>query len=185
MSDCGCEINENCCEQVEAETLTSMSDLQLEQLRKSLEEANEYKNKYLLTLAELENTRKRLQKEKQEMMKFAVENILCDFLTPLDSMENAMKFTDQMSVETKNWVFGFNMLVEQLKTVLAEHGVTSYSSIGETFDPYFHEAVEMVDIMEGEDGLIVGEFVKGYKCGDRVLRPAKVKVTKKQEKNKE
>lgn len=186
MSDCGCEATNNCCEPIEEEQITTtIGELQLEQLKKSIEEANEYKSKYFLILAELENTRKRLQKEKQEMMKFAVENILCDFLAPLDSMENAMRFTDQMSTETKNWVFGFKMLVEQLKNVLADHGVTSYSSKGEAFDPHFHEAVEVIEVVDGEDGIIIDEFVKGYKCGERIIRPAKVKVTKKINENKE
>jgi molecular chaperone GrpE len=147
-------------------------------LQKAQDEASEYKNKYFLILAELENTRKRLQKEKQEMMKFAAENVLSDFLSPIESMEKVMSFSDQMSQETKNWVYGFKMLFEQLKSVFAENGVHPFESLGEDFNPHLHEAVEVEEIEEGNPGKIVAEFSKGYKCGERVLRPARVKVTK-------
>lgn len=170
-------------EKQEPETI-SISELQQEQMRKSLEDATEYKNKYLSALAELENTRKRLQKEKQEMMKFAVENVICDFLAPLDNIENAMGFTDQMSEETQNWVNGFKMLVGQLREVITQHGVTPFSCKGQSFDPYMHEAVEVEEREDIEEGVILEEFVKGYKIGDRIVRPAKVKVSKKINENK-
>lgn len=163
----------------------SINELNNEQLQKSLEEAKDYKNKYLGALAELENTRKRLQKEKQEMMQFAVENVLCEFLTPLDSIENAMGFTDQMSDETKNWVHGFKMLVGQLKDVIAQHGVSMFHAKGEKFDPHLHEAVEVEETNEYEEDIVLEEFIKGYKIGDRILRPAKVKVSKKLNKEKQ
>jgi molecular chaperone GrpE len=162
-----------------AETTVSMAELLKQQLEKLKQETQEYKEKYFLTLAEIENMRKRLQKEKQDMTRFAVENVISEFLTPLDNLENALSFTDQMSEETRNWAFGFNMLLAQFKDVLNTHGVTSFSSLGSTFDPNLHEAVEIEESLMHPDNVVIHEFLKGYKRGDRVLRPARVKVSKK------
>jgi molecular chaperone GrpE len=135
------------------------------------EEIVDYKDKYLRLLAETENTRKRLQKEKQETMRWAIENVLADIITPLDSLENALKFTDQMSEETKNWALGFQMILGQFKEILAGNGVAPFTSEGEMFDPF-----EETDTVP--EGTILKEFLKGYRCQDRVIRPAKVKVSK-------
>lgn len=156
----------------------SMAELMKQQVEKLTKEAQEYKEKYFLTLAEIENMRKRLQKEKQDMTRFAIENVIAEFLTPLDNLEMALTFTDQMSQETRNWAIGFNMLLSQFKEVLNNHGVTSFHSEGVLFDPNMHEAVEVEESAELPEGMIVKEFLKGYKRGDRVLRPARVKVAK-------
>ena len=156
----------------------SFTELLQQQVEKLQKEANDFKEKYFLTLAEIENMRKRLQKEKQDMTRFAVENVIAEFLTPLDNLENALGFTDQMSQETKNWAIGFNMLLAQFKDVLTNHGVTSFSSMGSAFDPNLHEAVEIEETSHHAEGFIIHEFLKGYKRGDRILRPARVKVAK-------
>lgn len=156
----------------------TMVELLKQQVEKLTKEMQDYKEKYFLTLAEIENMRKRLQKEKQDMTRFAIENVIAEFLSPLDNLENALGFTDQMSEETRNWAIGFNMLLSQFKEVLNSHGVTSFHSIGTTFDPNLHEAVEIEETQEEKDGVIIKEFLKGYKRGDRVLRPARVKVAK-------
>ena len=156
----------------------SFTELLQQQVEKLQKEANDFKEKYFLTLAEIENMRKRLQKEKQDMTRFAVENVIAEFLTPVDNVENALGFTDQMSQETKNWAIGFNMLLAQFKDVLTNHGVTSFSSMGSAFDPNLHEAVEIEETSHHAEGFIIHEFLKGYKRGDRILRPARVKVAK-------
>lgn len=147
------------------------------------EDVIDYKDKYLRLLAETENTRKRLQKEKQETMRWAIENVLADIITPLDSLENALKFTDQMSDETKNWALGFQMILGQFKEILAGNGVAPFTSEGEMFDPYKHEAVEIEETDTVPEGTILKEFLKGYRCQDRVIRPAKVKVSKHMKEN--
>lgn len=143
-----------------------------------VEEVIDYKDKYLRLLADAENTRKRLQKEKQESVRFTIENILTELLEPIDNFENALKFADQMSAEVKNWAMGFNMILGQLKEVLAQNGVTAFVSMGEMFDPIKHEAVEMEETEEAAPGTVLKEFVKGYRCGERIIRPARVKVAK-------
>lgn len=139
----------------------------------------EYKDKYLRLLAEMENTRKRLQKEKQEMTRFAVENVISEFLMPMDNLENALKFTQNMSQETLNWARGFEMILAQFKDILNNHGVSPFHSEGCPFDPHMHEAVEIEETEDHEDGVVLHEYVKGYKSGQRTIRPARVKVAKK------
>ncbi|MCF7852814.1 MAG: nucleotide exchange factor GrpE [Simkaniaceae bacterium] len=154
-------------------------NLHVEAMQQLEKEAREFKEKYFMCLAELENMRKRLQKEKQEMTKFAAENILLEFLTPIDNFENALGFTDQMSPETRNWAHGFAMLLNQFKDVLSTHGVTPFHSEGSRFDANLHEAVEVEETNQHEEDMIVREFLCGYKRGDRIIRVARVKVAKK------
>lgn len=152
-----------------------ISDVELKKLHHEL---MEYKDKYLRGLAESENARKRLQKERQEMTRYAVENLIIDFLHPLDNLENALRFAQDMSDEVKNWAFGFQMILAQFKDVLASNGVVAVDSQGKTFDPHTHEAIEVVETEDYPPGMIVEESVRGYKMGDRVIRPARVKVSK-------
>jgi len=144
-----------------------------------VEETPDYKDKYLRLLAEGENARRRLQKEKQDMMRFCIDNILSDILTPIDQLESALHFAGEASGDVKNWALGFQMILSQFKEILSSHGVTSFVSEGEFFDPTKHEAVEVEETDAKPDGTILKEFVKGYKSRDRTLRPARVKVAKK------
>lgn len=171
-------------EQEETEEAKTMSvgEIELENLRR---EVQDYKDKYLRTLAESENLRKRLQKERQELIQYAIQNIVLDFLNPLDHMESALSYSENMSSEVKHWVQGFQMILTQFKDALANHGIRPYESKGHHFDPHYHEAIEMVQTDTQEPGTIVEELVKGYKIGDKPIRPARVKVAKNKEELKE
>jgi len=139
---------------------------------------DDFKDKYFRLLAEMENSRKRLQKEKHEMNRFAVENVIAEVLLPIDTFENALSFTDQMSDDTRNWAKGFEMILSQFKEMLEGHNVKAFHSKGQIFDPNMHEAVEIDETTDEPNGTILHEFLKGYKSGDRVLRAARVKVAK-------
>jgi molecular chaperone GrpE len=119
-----------------------------------------------------------MQKEKQEMVRFGVDNAISEFLPAIDNFENALRFADSATAEVKNWALGFEMLLSQFKEVLHNHGIVSFHSEGNTFDPEFHEAVEIIETTEYPDGTVMHEFTKGYKSGNRTLRPARVKVAK-------
>lgn len=149
------------------------------------EETLDYKDKYLRLLADVENTRKRMQKEKQEMLRFGIENILGEILGPMDNLENALKFAENMSGEVRQWALGFQMILAQFKDVLTQNGVASFVSEGQRFDPAKHEAVEMEETSEAAEGIILKEFIKGYSRGDHIIRPARVKVAKKLTKKEE
>jgi molecular chaperone GrpE len=142
-----------------------------------VEEEN-WKEKYLRALAEQENMRKRIQKEKHEMVSFGIENAISEFLGAIDNFENALRFAENGSKEVKNWAIGFEMILSQFKEVLHNHGIVSFHSEGNTFDPQYHEAVEIVETTEHPDGTIMHEFTKGYKSSTRTIRPARVKVAK-------
>ena len=142
------------------------------------QQVKEEQEKYLRSLADMENTRKRMQKEKHDTTRFAVENVIAEFLAPLDNFENALSFVHQASEETQNWAKGFEMILAQFKDILSSHKVTPFSSEGQTFDPHLHEVLELEETEKHEDGMIIQEFLKGYKCGERILRPSRVKVAK-------
>lgn len=160
------------------EPIEEVIEAEVDPLEQSKTEASEYKDKYLRLLAESENMRKRLSKEKQEMTAYALQQIIAEFLAPIDHMENALGFTEQMSDEVKHWGLGFQMILTQFKDVLADHGANSFVSKDTPFNPHLHEAVETMERDDIAPGIVVEEFVKGYKMGDKVLRPARVKVSK-------
>ncbi len=153
------------------ESIPTMDDLQ--------DLLKQERNKSLLHLAELENSRKRMQREKHGSTRFAVENVLLEILTPLDNFENALSFAHQTSEETQNWAKGFEMILSQFREILTSHKIAPFTSEGHPFDPHMHEVLEMEETELHEEGTVVQEFMKGYKCGDRVIRPARVKVAKK------
>ena len=154
---------------------------ELAALKKELKECHE---KYLVMLAESENTRKRMQKERQDLTRHAVEKVVIEFLHPIDSFEKALQFAESMSAEVRNWAVGFEMLLNQFKQVLNQYGVQEYHSVGKEFDPHLHEAVEMIVSTEYPPGVVIEEFVRGYKIGDRPIRVARVKVAKTPEETK-
>ena len=140
--------------------------------------AEDFKDKYVRTLAEMENMRKRLQKEKQEMLRFGIDQVVSEFLPAIDGLENALAFADQASAEVKNWATGFKMLLAQFKDVLQANDIAAFHAEGRPFDPVYHEAVETQETTEHPPGTILKEFSKGYKSRERILRPARVLVSK-------
>jgi molecular chaperone GrpE len=141
----------------------------------------DWKDKYLRTLAEMENMRKRMQKERQEMTRFSIENAISEFLPAIDNFENALRFAEGAGGEVKSWAMGFEMILSQFKEVLHNHGIVAFHSEGNTFDALHHEAVEIVETNDHPNGIILQEFSKGYKSSGRTIRPARVKVAKRPE----
>lgn len=137
-----------------------------------------WKDKYIHALAEMENMRKRMQKDKQEMARFSAEGVVSEFLPAIENFENALGFAEKASPEVKNWAIGFSMILAQLKEVLHNNGITAFHSEGVPFNPEHHEAVEIVETLDAPDGAILQEFSKGYKSPTRTIRPARVKVAK-------
>ncbi|MCH9634127.1 MAG: Protein GrpE [Chlamydiae bacterium] len=166
--------------------LVTIDKAELEQLQASVKE---HQDKYLRLLAESENLRKRLQKEKVDLQAYARENLICEFLAPIDQLENALSFRDGVSEEVKNWMVGFDMIVTQFKDVLSQNDIRPIEAVGRIFDPHYHEALETEENEEHPINTIIKEYVRGYQMGSRVIRPAKVKVSKRKslesEKNQE
>ena len=117
-----------------------------DELKQVKQELQEQKDKYLRLLADTENTRKRMQKDKHDATRFAVENVIREFLMQLDNFENAMGFVSQTSEETQNWAKGFEMILTQFKEILASHQVKPFESKGALFDPHLHEVIEVEEV---------------------------------------
>lgn len=144
----------------------------------NLSQEKELQEKNLRLLAEMENLRKRLMKEKQEAVRFAIEKTILDFLPILDGFEQALKFSSQSSQEVQQWASGFQMFLTQLKEAIHNQGIVAFHSEGNQFDPFYHEAVEMIETDEYPENTVIEELSKGYKSHQRTIRPARVKVAK-------
>ena len=131
----------------------------------------------LLALAELENVRKRLTREKEEFVKYAAEGVLSDILPALDNLDLALAYAPE-SDECKNFVVGVDMTRKLLLGALARHGLEQIGELGEPFDPVKHEAVGMQPDPERENGQVCNLMSKGYRLKERLLRPARVIVCK-------
>jgi molecular chaperone GrpE len=149
-----------------------------EELERLRQESEEFRDKYVRSLAESENVRKRSAKERLDGAQHAIADVLGEFLLPLDHFETALKHAEASSDEVKNWAIGFEMILAQFKTVLAAHNITEIAALGQHFDAHQHEAVEMVETDEAEEGTIVEEVLRGYRMGDRIVRASRVKVAK-------
>jgi molecular chaperone GrpE len=157
-----------------------MKEEELPTVEESIEDPSveDFKDKYFRALAEGENIRKRMAKEKQEVVRFGIDHAIADFLPAIDQLEQALQMAESAHTEVKNWAIGFEMILSQFKEVLHQHGISAFSSEGLQFDPNLHEAVEMVETDEVAGGTILQECTKGYKNAHRVIRVARVKVAK-------
>ncbi len=165
-------ILEELCQEAETAT-TSISELE-----KITQEAKEFKDKYFRALADSENQQKRLQKEKLAFAGFAKEDVLRHLLDPIDQLSIALGHAENASDDIRNWALGFKMILGQFEQTLAESSVFPFDSLGKPFDPERHEAIEMLETDEHAPGIVIHEYKRGYLAGDRLLRPAHVKVTK-------
>ena len=148
---------------------------------KTKEAATNY-DKFLRACADFENYKKRVEKEKGELVSFANERLIKEVIPVVDNLERAIDHipapeeqgegeSDLSAVKD-----GIKLVLDNLLAVLKKFGVEVVSAVGEKFDPLRHEAVESIE--GGESGMIAEEMQKGYLVGEEVLRPAKVKVYK-------
>ncbi len=152
-----------------------------EDLRRLLEEREaelaEARNRYLYLAAELENYKKRAERRLREALDFACEPLLKDLLPVLDNLERAVSHARQAGPDAHGaLVEGLDHVIQQFHEVLGRHGVEPVPGEGERFDPHVHEA--MAQVAGEQDGLVHQVYEKGYRLKGRLLRPAKVAVTK-------
>ncbi len=138
----------------------------------------EAENARLRALAELDNARKRLAREKEEFVRYAAENVLSDILPALDNLDLALAYAPQ-DPASKNFVLGVDMTRKLMLEALARHGLEQVGALGEAFDPAMHEAVGTEANPVYPSGQVCGLMNKGYRLKDRLLRPARVTVCKK------
>ncbi len=131
----------------------------------------------LRSLAELDNAKKRLGRERDEQIRFAAGNVLSDVIPSLDNLDLALQHAGSNEA-CKDLVVGIRMTRKLLFEALQKHGLELVGTEGESFDPAVHEAVGMADVPEVSDGHVCTLLSKGYKLKDRLLRPAQVVVCK-------
>jgi len=125
--------------------------------------------------AEFENARKRAARDQQEFREYALADAVKTLLPTLDSFERALQAGEAEKSEFRS---GVELIYKQLQDGLAKLGLRPIAAKGEPFDPYLHQAVEMVDTDEVQDHHVLEELQHGYKLKDRLLRPAMVKVAR-------
>jgi molecular chaperone GrpE len=142
--------------------------------RKLLAEKQELFDRLLRKQAELENFRKRLQRDKDEFLQHATAELIRALLPVLDSFDRAMRHRDA-AVPAKYYE-GLELIHKEFVDVLRRAGLTEIETAGKTFDPHVHQAVETIEATGHRDQEIVEELQRGYKLKHRLLRPAIVKV---------
>ena len=170
------EQNENV-ESQEAEK--SVEETSEDKIKKLEAELQEWKNSYTRKLAEFQNFTKRKENEVAEMRKYASEGIIVKLLDNVDNLERAV----DASKESQNFdslIEGVNMILNNLKHLLAEEGVEEIEATGKEYNPYEHKAMITENKEELDDNVVVQVFQKGYKMKGKVVRPAMVTVNKKQ-----
>jgi molecular chaperone GrpE len=151
-------------------------DIMLKLQEKEREAAENY-DKYVRAVAELENYRKRAVREKADSIKYGNENLIKDILPLVDSMDRALQHADNYGY-SDSFKKGLKLLQGQLQGCLEKHGVRQIECVNKAFDPHIHEAVLQVDNGAHEKDHVVEELEKGYLLHERLLRPAKVSVSK-------
>ncbi|ACH40499.1 DnaJ adenine nucleotide exchange factor GrpE [Citrifermentans bemidjiense Bem] len=139
---------------------------------KGLESAANW-DKYLRERADLENYRKRVQKEKEEILKYGKEEVIMEILPALDNLERAIDHANEESAIVE----GVRLTLSMLLSALKKFGVTPVETPqGTPFNPEFHQAMGQVESADQEPNTIVAVFQKGYLLNERLLRPAMVTV---------
>ncbi len=145
---------------------------EVEELRRQLDEKQD---RLLRALAEMDNMRRRLVREREEYVRYATEALLRDLIPVLDNLDRALDAARSTSDAAKV-VEGVELIRRELLRVLERAGLTRYSAVGQVFDPARHEATARVVSPDREPHTVVADVVPGYLLHDRVLRPAQVAV---------
>ena len=148
-----------------------------EELEKYKREAADNYDRYLRIYAEFENYKKRMARERSDLLQYGNENLIKDLLPVLDSLGRALEHA-RTSEDFSSFIEGIRLVEKQFLAALENNGVKPIEAKGEPFDPNFHEAVYEVNTPEGESRHVVDELEKGYLLNGRLLRPSKVSVSK-------
>lgn len=177
------EIDDSLDEAVETEEITAIEELDIDQTAEMAEEdlvtalraeVRENFDKYLRSVAELENYKKRVIKERSELLKYAGENIARDLLEVVDNLERAVT---QAPPEGGAFVEGVQLVLSSFLSILDRHGIRGESCVGQQFDPSRQAALATVPTADVPPGTVLEQFRKLYFYKDKLLRPAQVVVS--------
>ena len=151
---------------------------QVYELNQNLEKLNEelenYKDKNVRLLAEFDNFKKRSVNERKNLTKYVGESFIKELIPVIDDFSRILDSTKEESPLLE----GIKLVKSKLDKLFEENGVKSFESVGDTFDPELHEALMSQESENGENGIVLSEFEKGYRYHDKILRHAKVVVSK-------
>jgi molecular chaperone GrpE len=139
-------------------------------------ERDSLQDRLLRTVAEFDNYRKRMDRERRELSEYAASDVLSELLPIVDNLERALQVPS--SGEDEAFRKGVELILKQMQDVLRKRGVRAIEATGTMFDPNFHNAVIHEASSEHREGEVMQELQRGYMIGDRLLRPAMVKVAK-------
>ncbi|MBC8436421.1 MAG: nucleotide exchange factor GrpE [Candidatus Omnitrophica bacterium] len=162
----------------EQKTIT-LQEAEYLKLKEEARQARDYQDKLLRLQADFENMRKRLQREKEDFIKFANEGLILELLNILDDLERAVNLAETKHQDLPAFLKGVEMILAHLYEMLKESGVRPIEARGKLFDPHLHEALMQAEDKDNPENTVIEELQKGYLLNDRVIRTAKVKVSKK------
>jgi len=161
------------------EKIVSLKESEYLKLKEEADKAKEYWEKMLRLQADFDNTRKRLEREKQDFIKFANEGIISELLNILDDLERTAELAQSKHQDLAAFLKGVEMILAHLYEMLKEYGVKPIEAEGKIFDPNLHEALMQAEHKDIPEHTVVEELQKGYMLNDKVIRTTKVKVSKK------
>ena len=156
------------------EKLAELAILQ-EAVQEAKKKSADYYDQFLRLRAEFDNYRKRMEKEKTEARAWGKQEVLTPLLSLVDVFEQAMAQV-QIAKDVKQVTVGLEFLHKNFSSFLKSEGLSLVEVLGKEFDPHLAEAVEQVEVDEGQVGQVLAEIQKGYSLNGRVIRPARVRV---------
>lgn len=148
-------------------------------LEQSQQEAASLKDQFLRANAEMENMKRRFERDKQNLLQFGLENLMSDVLPVLDSMEKALlenSPSSDLPREELSVIEGMMLVKKQIFSTLEKHGLKPITALNQPFDPNLHQAIKKVDSMDVDNETVVEEFARGYTLNGRLLRASVVAV---------
>lgn len=169
------EPNESEVKLEETEAEANVEELKTEENK----EAEDFKSKFYYLAAEMDNLRKRHEREREQLLKFGNEKVLSGLIEVVDNLERTLTAIEKDEDEkVKNIVVGIDMVRKQFMDTLKNNGLEIVEAVGKEFDPNFHEALAQQPAEGKKDGEVILEYQKGYLLNGRLLRAAKVIVAK-------
>lgn len=166
-------------EKAKEEKSIALTLAEYQKLKEEAAKANEYWDRVLRLQAEFDNTRKRLEKDKQDFIRFANEGLILELLNILDDLERAVDLAQTKHQDLPVFLKGIEMILAHLYEMLKEKGLKPIEAEGKPFDPNFHEALMQMENKDLPEHTVLEELQKGYLLNDRIIRTSKVKVSKK------
>ncbi|MBW7473737.1 nucleotide exchange factor GrpE [Paenibacillus oenotherae] len=158
----------------EVEVMEGSDDSRYAQLAQLAEENQQ---RYLRAQADFDNFRRRTMKEKEELGQYASMKLIGQLLPVVDNFDRAIEAAKSSGGESDSFSKGIDMIFRQLVGVLEQEGLKQMETVGQPFNPDYHQAIMQVESEEHEEGVVVEEVQKGYMLKDKILRPAMVKVS--------